>query len=119
MYERQLAEAGGAGAGLQEEMEEVLTPDEREKVATIKRNITKWVNYNIIQPLALIIPGQLSMTVAFCMPQCTTTMSCFLYVCNVFRLEQAEIQLDETIEVISNYITLQSTVAAVTTNKKS
>ncbi len=41
MYEKQLAEAGGAGTGLQEEMEEVLTPDEREKVATIKRNIAK------------------------------------------------------------------------------
>lgn len=44
MYERQLAEAGGAGAGLQEDMEEVLTPDEREKVTTIKRNIAKLVS---------------------------------------------------------------------------
>lgn len=41
MYERQLAEAGGAGMGLQEDMEEVLTPDEREKVTTVKRNIAK------------------------------------------------------------------------------
>ena len=41
MYERQLAEVG---AGLQEEMEEVLTPDEREKVAAIKRNIAKLVD---------------------------------------------------------------------------
>ena len=41
MYERQLAEAGGEGAGLHEEMEEVLTPDEREKVTAIKRNVAK------------------------------------------------------------------------------
>ena len=38
-YERQLVEAGRPG--LQEEMEEVLTPEEREKVTTIKRSIAK------------------------------------------------------------------------------
>ena len=38
LYEKQLAEMG---AGLQEEMEELLTPDEKKKVASIKRNIAK------------------------------------------------------------------------------
>jgi hypothetical protein len=33
------------------------------------------------------------------------------------RLEQAEMQLDETIEVISNYITFQS-IVTTTTNKR-
>ena len=37
-YEKQLAEVG---AGLQEEMEELLTPDEKEKVTSIKRSIAK------------------------------------------------------------------------------
>ena len=41
LYEKQLAEMG---AGLQEEMEELLTPDEKKKVASIKKNIAKWVD---------------------------------------------------------------------------
>ena len=43
MYERQLVEATGgvAGAEHQEELEEMLTPDEKDKVTTIKRNLAK------------------------------------------------------------------------------
>ena len=35
-----------------------------------------------------------------------------MYLLVVYRLEKAELQLDETIEIVSNYINFQSTAKA-------
>ena len=79
-YQEQLAQLkaqGTRGEVEEEEMEEILTPDEKSAAEGVRKTIRKFVSFN---PLLCV---------------------CF---CLCFRLEAGELQLDETIMTLSNYI---------------
>ena len=91
-YQEQLAQLqargevkGEGGRGEEEEeeeeMEEVLTPDEKSTAEGVKKTIQKWV---------FTTKCRLHFSAYFCM-----------YFC---RLEEGELQLDETVMALSNYV---------------
>ena len=88
-YQEQLAQLqargevkGEGGRGEEEEeMEEVLTPDEKSTAEGVKKTIQKWV---------FTTKCRLNFSAYYCM-----------YFC---RLEEGELQLDETVMALSNYV---------------
>ena len=87
LYERQQQELQGGGDQTGEDVEEVLTPDEKENVERVKRSIAKLVTITIF---TLHNNYALLSTLLNCIFQC--------------RLEHGELQLDETVMTIIDYV---------------
>ena len=75
-----MAQLKGRGEVEEEEIEEILTPDEKATAEQVKKTIQKFV-------ASYLVPFY---------------SDCLI--CGLYRLEAGELQLDETIMSLSNYI---------------